>query len=164
MILFTHLPRILKLAGAALAALPAAALAAAAIGTNHPSSGAYSPVGEATWGSAGWPLGATFTAGAGSTLEVAVYSANASSMVLEIYLSDTGADAAYDYTMAKGPDNIWRAAVSGAPAYTLYALRAWGPNWPLNSAWARGNSSSGFISDCDSLGNRFNPNKVLFDA
>ena len=165
MSLSPKVPRILNLAGAALAlaALSAVPLAAAAVGTNHPSSGAYSPVGESTWGSATWPLGATFTAGAGSTLEVAVYSANATNLVLEIYLSDTGADAAYDYTMAKGPDNIWRAAVANVPAYTLYAFRAWGPNWPLNASWVRGNSNSGFISDCDSLGNRFNPNKVLFD-
>ena len=162
MSLSPRIPRILKLAGLVLA-LAAAPVLAAPIGTNHPSGGAYSPVGEATWGSALWPLGATFTSGAGSTLQVAVYSANATNVVLEIYLSDTGADAAYDYTMAKGPDNIWRAAVANAPAFTLYAFRAFGPNWPLNSAWARGNSGSGFISDCDALGNRFNPNKVLFD-
>jgi glycogen operon protein len=92
-----------------------------------------------------------------------VYSANATNVVLEIYTADTGSDAQYDYAMTKGPDNVWRAAVAGAPAYTLYAFRAWGPNWPLDSAWARGNSSAGFGTDCDSKGNRFNPNKVLFD-
>jgi glycogen operon protein len=150
---------------AALAAAGPAAvrLGAAAVGSSHPASGAYSPVNQPAWGTAAWPLGATFTAGPGSTLEVGVYSANATNVVMEIYLSDTGADAAYDYTMAKGPDNIWRAAVAGAPAYTLYAFRAWGPNWPLSGAWARGNSSAGFIADYDAQGNRFNPNKVLFD-
>ncbi len=137
--------------------------AATAVGTHHPSSGAYSPVNEASWATAGWPLGSTFTSGPGSTLQVAVYSANATQMVLEIYTSDTGADAAYDYLMAKGPDNLWRAAVSGAPNFTLYAFRAWGPNWPTNAGWARGNSAAGFVTDCDSSGNRFNPNKVLFD-
>ncbi len=157
-------PGLLLAAAAALAfAGPAARLRAAAVGSNYPASGVYSPVNQSSWASATWPLGSTFTAGPGSTLEVAVYSANATNVVLEIYMADTGADAAYDYTMAKGPDNIWRAAVAGAPAYTLYAFRAWGPNWPFSGTWARGNSTAGFISDCDSLGNRFNPNKVLFD-
>lgn len=138
-------------------------LRAAAVGTNHPASGAYAPVAESSWATASWPLGASFTAGAGSTLQVAVYSAHASQMVLEIYQADTGASAAYDYLMARGPDNIWRAAVAGAPQFTLYAFRAWGPNWPYSAAWTRGNSSAGFVSDCDAQGNRFNPNKVLFD-
>ncbi len=141
---------------------PARGIAASA-GSSHPASGPYSPVDQASWGSAAWPLGATFTAGAGSTLQVGVYSANATAVVLEVYLSDTGHDAAYDYSMVKGPDSVWRAAVAGAPAYTLYAFRAWGPNWTYDGAWTRGNSTAGFISDCDAQGNRFNPNKVLFD-
>lgn len=159
----TPLPSLRLLASLALALAGAAGLSAAAVGTNHPSSGAYSPVSASSWGSASWPLGSTFTAGPGSTLEVGVYSVNATQIVLEIYTSDTGADAAYDYLMVKGPDNIWRAAIADAPQFTLYAFRAWGPNWPVSSSWARGNSSAGFISDCDSSGNRFNPNKVLFD-
>ncbi|HXQ80594.1 MAG TPA: alpha-amylase family glycosyl hydrolase, partial [Opitutaceae bacterium] len=150
-------------AAMAMAAAGPFPLCAAVVGANHPATGAYSPVNPSAWGAAGWPLGSTFTAGPGSTLEIGVYSANATSVVLEIYLADTGADAAYDYAMAKGSDNIWRAAVAGAPAYTLYAFRAWGPNWPFAGAWTRGNSSAGFLSDCDSQGNRFNPNKVLFD-
>lgn len=146
-----------------IATLLCAAATAAPVGSNHPSAGAYSPVDESSWGSASWPLGATFTSGAGSTLQVAVYSANATNVVLEIYLDAVRADAAYDYTMAKGPDNIWRAAIAQVPVNTLYAFRAWGPNWTFDPTWTRGNSTAGFHSDCDSLGNRFNPNKVLFD-
>ena len=138
-------------------------LCATAVGANHPASGAYSEVSQSTWGTASWVRGATFTAGAGSTLEVGVYSANATTMVLEIYSADTGANATYDYTMTKGSDNVWRAAIASVPANTLYAFRAWGPNWPFNSSWVRGNSAVGYISDCDTLGNRFNPNKVLYD-
>jgi isoamylase len=138
-------------------------LCAGAAGGNHPTWGAFSQVGSSHWAAATWPCGPTFTAGQGSTLEVGVYSANATKMVLEIYLSDTGADAAYDYDMAKGKDNIWRAAVAKVPGMTLYAFRAWGPNWPYDKSWARRNSSAGFLGDCDSLGNRFNPNKVLYD-
>lgn len=153
-----------RLLGGSLLVLTATVtLHAGAVGTNHPSTGQYSPVNPSGWSTAAWPLGATFTAGAGSTLEIAVYSAHATNVVLEIYTSDTGADAAYDYTMAKGADNIWRAAIAQAPANTLYAFRAWGPNWPLDPNWNRGNSSAGYQSDCDTSGNRFNPNKVLFD-
>src|SRR5580698_7810808 len=133
------------------------------VGTHHPSSGKYSEVNEAGWAAAAWARGATFSSGAGSTLEVGVYSANATKVVLEIYLSATGADATYDYAMAKGADNVWRAAIADVPNLTLYAFRAWGPNWTYSSSWARGNSSAGYGSDCDSAGNRFNPNKVLYD-
>ncbi|HUD82766.1 MAG TPA: alpha-amylase family glycosyl hydrolase, partial [Candidatus Saccharimonadales bacterium] len=135
----------------------------AQVGTNHPGTGAYSEVNPSGWGTATWPRGATLTPGAAATLEVGVYSANATNVILEIYTSDTGADAAYDYAMVKGGDSVWRAAVAHVPTLTLYAFRAWGPNWPLSSRWARGNSAQGFISDCDSSGNRFNPNKVLYD-
>jgi glycogen operon protein len=159
----TSLSRCARLLAALSIAAAGAVHLRAQIGTNHPATGPYSPASQSSWGSANWPLGATFTAGPGSTLEVGVFSANATQIVLEIYTQDTGADAQYDYLMTKGPDNIWRAAVSGAPNLTLYAFRAWGPNWTYNSAWARGNSSAGFVSDCDSSGNRFNPNKVLFD-
>ena len=138
-------------------------LSAAAAGATHPASGAYSQVSQSTWGTATWGLGSTFTSGAGSTLQVGVYSANATNMVLEIYLADTGANATYDYTMVKGTDNIWRAAIATVPAGTLYAFRAWGANWPYSASWVRGNSAVGYISDCDTLGNRFNPNKVLYD-
>ncbi len=140
-----------------------AGLSAGVVGSAHPASGAFAPVDPSGWGRATWPCGPTFTAGYGSTLEVGVYSADATRMVLEIYQADTRADTAYDYAMAKGADNIWRAAVARVPGLTLYAFRAWGPNWPFSTAWTRGNSAAGFISDCDSLGNRFNPNKVLYD-
>jgi len=44
----------------------------------------------------------------------------------------------------------------------FYGYRAWGPNWPYVSSWTAG-SSAGFIADVDASGNRFNPNKLLFD-
>jgi glycogen operon protein len=43
-----------------------------------------------------------------------------------------------------------------------YGYRAWGPNWPVSPSWSKG-STAGFISDVDSAGNRFNPNKLLLD-
>jgi isoamylase len=137
--------------------------AKAKIGQNHPSSGAFSPVDEAHWKSGTWPLGARFTAGEGSTLQVAVYSAHATAMLLETYAKATGADANHDYWMQRGTDGVWRAQLAKVPGKTLYAMRAWGPNWPYVAAWGRGNSAAGFVTDVDAAGNRFNPNKVLFD-
>jgi isoamylase len=142
---------------------PYSARMAAQVGGNHPSSGAYSEVDPSGWATASWPRGAAFTSGAGSTLEVGVYSANATNIILEIYMSDTGENATYDYTMVKGSDDVWRAAIADVPNLTLYAFRAWGPNWTFSSSWARNNSYAGYVSDCDSIGNRFNPNKVLYD-
>jgi glycogen operon protein len=136
---------------------------AAGLGEFHPASGAYSPVSESSWGSAAWVRGAEFTSGEGSTLDVGVYSKNATVVVLEIYTAASGVDAAYDYRMIKGSDDIWRAAVAQVPGKTFYAFRAWGPNWTFDSSWTRGNSDKGFVSDVDSSGNRFNPNKVLYD-
>jgi isoamylase len=43
-----------------------------------------------------------------------------------------------------------------------YGYRAWGPNWPYVSTWTKG-SATGFVSDVDASGNRFNPNKLLLD-
>lgn len=138
-------------------------VAAAALGKFHPSSGAYAPVSESSWGSASWERGASFSSGEGSTLEVGVFSANATKVVLEIYGAAHGENALYDYDMVKGSDSVWRAAVALVPGKSFYAFRAWGPNWTYDAAWTRGNSSAGFAADCDSNGNRFNPNKVLYD-
>ncbi len=125
-----------------------------------PTQGKYSAVSPETWATADYKLGATVV---GSDVEFAVYSANAEKILLEIYEKAYGVDAKYTYWMEKGSDNIWRAKVAGIGTGTLYAFRAWGPNWPYSEKWTRGNSSAGFISDYDSAGNRFNPNKVLFD-
>ncbi|BDU51640.1 isoamylase [Haliovirga abyssi] len=124
---------------------------------------AYSAVDESTWGTQSWGLGSNFVNGIGSDATFAVYSKDATKMVLEIYTSSYGVDASYTYDMKKNSDNIWRAKVATLPNGVYYAFRAWGPNWPYSSSWSRGNSEAGFISDVDSNGNRFNPNKVLYD-
>jgi len=136
------------------------------LGEKHPSTGSYSPVdvnGDTSgtgWSSASWSLGATVT---GSNTTFAVYSSTATKVLLEIYSAAYGVDASYDYWMEKGSNSVWRAEVTGVGAGTIYGFRCWGPNWTYNASWARGDSSAGFVSDCDASGNRFNPNKVLFD-
>ena len=134
-----------------------------ALGGSHPGSGAFSPVNPSGWATATFAQGARFATGEGSNLRVAVYSAHATAVLLEIYTSATGADATYDYWLAKGSDNIWRGEIASVPGKTLYAFRAWGPNWPYDAAWARGGSSAGFVADVDASGNRFDPNKLLYD-
>lgn len=151
-------------------------------GYQHPKSGSLSPVTPNSWGSANWKLGARFNA---SDLEVGVYSKNAERILLEVYsyknLADAkkagkdakAAQARQDYWLVKGPDNIWRGKLSNIPENTLYAFRAWGPNWTWNETWQRGHSTAGFISDVSRngpaelassyTGHRFNPNKVLSD-
>lgn len=139
------------------------------IGFTHPdavSAMSFSPVDSDDsadsygWSSLNCELGAIIS---GSETTFAVYSKNATKMLLEIYETAYGEDAKYDYWMEKGADNIWRAKLRNVPAGTLYAFRAWGPNWKFNQNWKRGNSNEGFVKDYDLVGNRFNPNKVLFD-
>ncbi|MBQ2294875.1 MAG: chitobiase/beta-hexosaminidase C-terminal domain-containing protein, partial [Spirochaetales bacterium] len=131
------------------------------LGYNYPENGTYSPVDQENWKTGTFSLGANIDSDGNGTF--AVYSANATKMLLEIYDEAYGEDAAYDYWMVKGSDNIWRAKVKGISNGTLYAFRAWGPNWEYSEKWDRGNSDKGFGQDYDSNGNRFNPNKVLFD-
>lgn len=60
-------------------------------------------------------------------------------------------------------DDTWRAKITKLPPGTFYGFRCWGPNWEYQKEWKRGNSAVGFKEDVDEQGNRFNPNKVLFD-
>jgi glycogen operon protein len=71
--------------------------------------------------------------------------------------------ACFDYWLERGSDNIWRGRLAAAPAGTFYAFRCWGPNWPFSDDWQRGSCAAGFVADVDGNGNRFNPNKLLFD-
>ncbi len=109
------------------------------------------------WATQTWPLGAN------SSGQFAVYSKNAELVRLEIYNAASGSSFLASFSMEKGIDNIWRAELSNLPATVYYGYRVWGPNWPVNEQWLPGNSGAGFIADVDSSGNRFNPNKLLFD-
>jgi isoamylase len=50
----------------------------------------------------------------------------------------------------------------GLTGAIYYGYRAWGPNWTYVATWVPG-SGVGFVTDVDGAGNRFNPNKLLFD-
>ena len=51
---------------------------------------------------------------------------------------------------------------AGLAGAIYYGYRAWGPNWPYDPGWTPG-SATGFETDVDAGGNRFNPNKLLLD-
>lgn len=127
------------------------------IGNKHPSTGDYSQTNTDTSS----PIGATVGS---SNTSFVLYSKNATKVLLEIYQNPYGdALPKYDYWMEKDSNDYWRVTVKGNLTGAIYAFRCWGPNWTYSDEWQRGGSSIGFISDCDSNGNRFNPNKVLFD-
>lgn len=135
----------------------------AAIGDMHPADGAFSIVEEdySNLSAADITPGAVDDA-AGNTL-FTLYSKNATKVLLEIYSNPYGEDARYDYWMVKCKDDYWRLKLSTVPTGTVYAYRCWGPNWTFSENWKRGNSGAGFVVDCDEDGNRFDPNKTLFD-
>ncbi|MBP5450395.1 MAG: chitobiase/beta-hexosaminidase C-terminal domain-containing protein, partial [Spirochaetales bacterium] len=134
-----------------------------ALGMKHPASGTYSPVSESTWGNTAYTLGANVS---GGNTTFALYSANATKVLLEIYNQPYGQEAAYDYWMTKNTtSNQWQATLQGDLTGKMYAFRVWGPNWTYSDSWKRGGSSAGCVNntDYDANGNRFNPNKVVFD-
>lgn len=127
------------------------------IGMQHPETGNYSVASTDTTA----VLGANVK---GDKTSFVLYSANATKVLLEIYSKPFGdAVPLYDYWMEKDSNNYWRITLNGNLKNAIYAFRCWGPNWEYSDEWQRGGSSIGFISDCDENGNRFNPNKVVFD-
>jgi isoamylase len=127
---------------------------------SHPDTGPFAPMSESEWSQTTYALGAHVDQGSAT---FAVYARHATHVLLEIHSQALAADCRFDYWMKQGTDGIWRARLAAVPLGTLYGFRCWGPNWPFNPSWSRGNSGEGFIADVDAAGNRFNPNKLLFD-
>lgn len=114
-----------------------------------------------TWASATWPLGAHIVSDTEVTF--AIYAPSATRLELELYSEPVGRDAFTSIELVRCTDGIWRGKVVHLGAGAMYAYRCWGANWPYVPEWKRGGSNAGYISDVDDHGNRFNPNKVLFD-
>ncbi|MBK8068038.1 MAG: glycogen-debranching protein [Rhodanobacteraceae bacterium] len=115
-------------------------------------------------------LGAKYDA-TQANINFRVYSSRATRIEVWIYKTAKGAQPVVRYTLTKdAATSVWSKTASvatlknsyGLTGTVYYGYRAWGPNWPYNSAWVKG-SSTGFISDVDAQGNRFNPNKLLLD-
>ena len=113
-------------------------------------------------------LGASYdTTNANVTFKV--YSSRASRIELFLYSTATGTVEKARYVMTLGTGGVWNSSIpvatlngQGLTGTLYYGYRAWGPNWPYSTSWVKG-SATGFISDIDASGNRFNPNKLLTD-
>ncbi len=115
-----------------------------------------------------FPLGPTLGA---TELHVRVRADAATRVAVYFYSAKTGVAESLAVTMthaaagepwgADVPFATLAAAGLAAPPY-LYGYRAWGANWPYDPAWTKG-SSAGFVVDVDDAGDRYNPNKLLFD-
>ncbi len=115
-------------------------------------------------------LGARFDA-TGSQLTFRVYSSHATRIDLYLYALPTTADEVARVPLVRdSATSVWSATVPikrirkkfGIPGTIYYGYRAWGPNWTFDPSWTKG-SKAGFVSDVDADGNRFNPNKLLYD-
>jgi isoamylase len=117
-----------------------------------------------------YALGARYDASQ-SQITFRVHSSRATRIEVWIYKTPLGAQERVRYVMSKDPStDVWSKTASvstlrnsyGVTGPVYYGYRAWGPNWPYSSTWKKG-TATGFISDVDSHGNRFNPNKLLLD-
>ena len=80
---------------------------------------------------------------------------------LWIYAAPMAPDHVLRQEMVRQADGSFTATVANS-GVIYYGYRAWGPNWLFDNAWTPG-SAAGFVTDVDSRGNRFNPNKLLLD-
>jgi isoamylase len=125
-------------------------------------------LGKADGASDGLPtLGARRAADGSITFQL--YSSRATRIELDLFDVAVGANERMAVTMTHGAGDVWSVTVdaatlaaNGLTGTIYYGYRAWGPNWPFDAGWTRG-SGVGFVADCDGAGNRFNPNKLLFD-
>jgi glycogen operon protein len=115
-------------------------------------------------------LGARYDAN-GTHVDFRVYSSHATRIELCLYETPVGAPAAARLEMTKdATTDVWSTRVSvselatkyGIDGTVYYGYRAWGPNWPYDPSWTEG-SGAGFVTDVDAEGDRFDPNKLLFD-
>ncbi|MEJ7805402.1 MAG: alpha-amylase family glycosyl hydrolase, partial [Telluria sp.] len=113
-------------------------------------------------------LGASYDA-TKANVAFKVYSGRASRIELFLYSSATGTQEKARYVMTAGAGGVWSISLPvttltsrGLTGTLYYGYRAWGPNWPYSASWVKG-SATGFVTDVDASGNRFNPNKLLTD-
>ena len=113
-------------------------------------------------------LGARYDA-TNSNIIFRVYSSQATRIELDLFAANYGSPEVATHLLTKDASDVWSVTVPvstlqavGITGPVFYGYRAWGPNWPYSPSWTKG-SAAGFIADVDASGNRFNPNKLLFD-
>ena len=90
-----------------------------------------------------------------------VYSENATRMELLLFDDPESELPAQQFELHR-TDDLWHIYIEGIGVGQHYGYIAWGPNWEYDENWLPG-TTIGFKTDVDSKGNRFNPNKLLFD-
>jgi len=113
-------------------------------------------------------LGSRFLADK-SSVAFTLLSPQATRVELWVYAAPMSANPIVKKQMVRQADQTLSCTVAvadlkaaGLQNTIYYGYRVWGPNWPFDSTWTAG-SAAGFLSDVDSNGNRFNPNKLLLD-
>ena len=92
-----------------------------------------------------------------------VYSENASRIEILLFDDPESNLPTQQYPLERTSDEaIWNIFIEGIGVGQHYGYIAWGANWEYDPSWTPG-STVGFITDVDHNGNRFNPNKLLFD-
>ena len=94
-------------------------------------------------------------------INFAVYSENAERIELALFDDPESDLPTWQIPMTREGD-VWNVYVEGVGVGQHYGYIAWGPNWTYEEDFYPG-STIGFITDVDGQGNRFNPNKLLFD-
>jgi len=156
------------LALSSLLPLLAVALAAACAPTDDPTRAAQEEGSDGSETAASGDLGAHFD-GAMSAVTFRVRSARATRIEVWVYDAPLGEAERARYTLASEGGDRFSVTVPvaelrdrGVSDTIYYGYRAWGPNWTFDTSWTPG-SGAGFAADVDDQGNRFNPNKLLFD-
>ena len=90
-----------------------------------------------------------------------VYSERAERIELLLFDNPESALPTRQFPMERFGD-VWNIHIEGIGVGQHYGFIAWGPNWPYDPAWTPG-TVVGFKADVDADGNRFNPNKLLWD-
>jgi glycogen operon protein len=94
----------------------------------------------------------------------AVYSERATRVELMLFDDPEAELPTWQHEMLPAPDGspIFSLYVEGVGLGQHYGYISWGANWAFDEDWRPGNTA-GFRTDVDGDGNRFNPNKLLFD-
>jgi glycogen operon protein len=93
----------------------------------------------------------------------ALFSANAERVDLLLFDDPEADRETRRFTMERvGENGVWSLYVEGVGTGQHYGYIAWGPNWTYDEDWIPGRID-GFVTDVDTAGNRFNPNKLLLD-
>ena len=98
-------------------------------------------------------------------LQFRTYSEHATRIEVCLFTKPQGQVESGCYLLQPRPSSIWSVTLPLSllvQPVLYYGYRVWGPNWNYNARWSRG-TDFGFLSDVDSSGNRFNPNKLLLD-